>query len=561
MTTTGQSQQQRGSGPTTREQIKQGAGTGSKEPPLIRRRKRTRPPLSTSATAATATNKPAAYVERPYVAQQANLVALLLHDDVHGKTIAAQVEAAHFEGDFRELARRALDFWKQYGEAPKAHCNDIVADILEDASNPNKAKAFRRLLLLTAQEVGRLNRAYVLDDLELFKATQEYKAGILRMAELAQAKPSAETLEQMQELARQIGRSRDTKFDAGLALGDTEHLLEHLAARADNEFVTGIRELDRRHVVPTRKTIMVLLGATTAGKSWWLVNLGRRALWNRQKKVLHVSLELSQEQVQQRYWQSLLALPQWQNDLQTTCTRLQLDDNGRLIGLVKDAIKASCSMQDERAFRRELKQYNNGWLRRVWGNLKIKQFATRGLSVGQLHGYLDQLAASGFVPDLLLLDYAALMQSNVDQADSYRIALGRVIEELRGLAVERDLALVTVHQVSKEGARKPQVNMTHVAEDWSIPGTVDFVLSLTRTDEEKRHKLARIWVDKNRLGAHQDFGVVLSQNYQHGQFCLESAPLIERARYDQLIAGLGGVDAKPAEGSAEAEPRQEWLGE
>jgi hypothetical protein len=65
----------------------------------------------------------------------------------------------------------------------------------------------------------------------------------------------------------------------------------------------------------------------------------------------------------------------------------------------------------------------------------------------------------------------------------------------------------------------------------------DFVLVLNRSPAEQPHKLARLWVEKAREGeAH--FGVVLTQNYQHGQFVLNSARLGAAEQYWRMVEGL-----------------------
>jgi replicative DNA helicase len=151
------------------------------------------------------------------------------------------------------------------------------------------------------------------------------------------------------------------------------------------------------------------------------------------------------------------------------------------------------------------------------GNLRIIKYPMRGLSVAQLRATLQQLEAVRFMPDLVLVDYIGIMKTD---SDNYRISLGRALEELRGLADERNIAVVTAQQISKEGARASLVNMTHVAEDYSLDCTADFVLCLTRSPAEQRQKLARLLVNKVRHGE-QDYHVVLTQNYDFGQFGLE----------------------------------------
>jgi replicative DNA helicase len=306
--------------------------------------------------------------------------------------------------------------------------------------------------------------------------------------------------------------------------------MAHLAADQANEFSTGIPELDNRHVVPARKRVMVLLGATGMGKSWALIHLGRHALMHR-KKILHVTLELSARDVQMRYLQNLLALPKYEFDKTATRSRLVVNNEGLLTGFTSEQVAATISLQsDPREVKTHLERFINHRPAQ-FANLRIKDFPARSLSVAALRGYLDCVDASGFVADIVLIDYAGQMQID---PENYRIAFGCLIEDLCGLASERNIAVVTAEQVSKEGAKAKQVDISHVAESWATVLPVDTVLSFTRTDKEKPHKLARLFVEKNRHGA-DGFGAVLAQNYQHGQFALQSAALPKLADYTDLL--------------------------
>lgn len=94
-------------------------------------------------------------------------------------------------------------------------------------------------------------------------------------------------------------------------------------------------------------------------------------------------------------------------------------------------------------------------------------------------------------------------------------------------------------QANREALKAQQVNLGHIGEDFSIVQTVDYVVSFTQTDQEQQHKLARLWVDKSRAGV-QQFGAVLSQNYQHGQFVMQSTAL-DREDYVELLEQLVNV--------------------
>ena len=171
---------------------------------------------------------------------------------------------------------------------------------------------------------------------------------------------------------------------------------------------------------------------------------------------------------------------------------------------------------------------------------RSRSFPPAASASGNCARYLDALESTGFAADLLLVDYAGLMQTD---ADNYRISLGRVYEELLGLAHARNIAVCTAQQVNREGAKAARVDMTHISEDWSIAGTADMVLAFTRSEEEQRHKLGWLWVNKNRSGR-MNYGLMLAQNYEHGQFALDSCGM-ERAAYLALLEQLGGERQQP----------------
>jgi hypothetical protein len=477
--------------------------------------------------------------DRPSIAQQECILALLCHNDEHGKLIASLVDAGLFESDYRDVAIPVLAYWKQHGRAPGHHTADLLAPVLEDKRNPRKADSFRHLLLGMAEiNMQGINTDYVLGGLSKFLRAQQFKGAILQATEVLTRPDATENLDVVEQLLSKVGQHRPA-VDPGLALDDFDHLLEQLNQHQHNEFVTGIPQLDRMHVVPTRSTLMMMQAATSIGKSWFLIQLGRYALMQR-KRVLHVTLELSKDAVQRRYCQNLLAIPKRDDQRKTALTRLLLDDDGNLTGFNKEVIEAEVALDSP-----ELGQHLQrlcGYLPSLKGKLRIAKFPTGALGVPQLNGYLDALAAQyGFVPDLLIVDYAGIMRTD---ADNYRISLGLLVKELRGLAEERDIALATAWQATREGTKAWRLDFTHTAESFMTDCTADFVLSLNSSEAERPHKLARVWVNKARDEA-GEFGVLLTQNYAHGQFALESAHLDEpsyRDLLEQFSAATGAAE-------------------
>jgi hypothetical protein len=112
------------------------------------------------------------------------------------------------------------------------------------------------------------------------------------------------------------------------------------------------------------------------------------------------------------------------------------------------------------------------------------------------------------------------------------VSLGRTVEELRGLAGKRNLALVCPHQGNRSslGARRVRSNMA--GEDVSVVQTADTVFAFSRTDAEERLGLGRLSVEhvRNRRGG---LTLVLSQAYGIGQYVLSSADM-QQAYWEKL---------------------------
>lgn len=452
---------------------------------------------------------------------QENLITILAYDDRNGRIIANLVEPNYYDGDYRLIAERCLDYWRRESEAPKAHLADLLDDILEDPEN-HRARVIRRILINMQMLSESINTHYVVSSAKrfirgkkmqaaIYKAAQQYD----RLRELA--------IEDIENIFDELLRAREIDFDAGVTLGAVDQFVDYMTNQ-QSEFVTGIPQLDQRYCTPMRGTSFVLLAPTGYGKSWWLVHMGRQALAQR-KKVLHISLEMSEMEVLLRYYQNLFSLHKRgaEKRRKSLISVLEVDDKGSFLSWSTDEVESDFNL-DSPFVEMELESHIEPLGKKI-ENLRIKRFPTRGLNSQGLRAYLDTLEAMyNFIPDIILYDQLPLTKTN-DR--DYRISLGREYENYRGLAVERNYAFVTVHQVSKKAVEAPITRTTMVAEDWSIIHTSDYVVTYSQTPSEKELKLARLHVAKVR-GEADDYKLLITQNYDMGQFYLESAYLNDK---------------------------------
>lgn len=460
---------------------------------------------------------------------QEDLITLTVYSDEHGKTITKFVKSSFFEGDFRIIFEKALDFWQQHNVAPKQHIADLLSDILEDKQD-RRGQTFRRILVEMMEVKDQINADYVLRSMNQFIRMQRTKEIILQSAEQLDSQ-GIHGLEGVESILHGFLREKAQVLDSGLRLNDIDKMLAYLS-NTQNEFKTGIKDLDNANIVPMRGKLFLIIASTGRGKTWALVQLGKMAFLQR-KKVLHISLEIESEEVLQRYYQALFGASK-KDDLNKIST-LKFDKIGNLDQVISQSIDVPFTFSSH-AIREELQTRVAHFGSRA-SNFIIKRFPMRSLTIDQYEAYLEYLeSVEGFVPELVLLDYPGIMKNDVKD---FRISLGRLVENLRGVAQRRNHALAAVHQGNKSSADAELVKATHVSEDWSIISTSDFVLTYSQTSAERQRGLARLYVAKSR-SEQGDFGVLITQSYRTGQFCLESTRLSDS--YAHIMESMGTDD-------------------
>lgn len=468
--------------------------------------------------------------EKFAISLQQDLVTLLCHSDEFGKTVSKTVSSVYFEGDYRNIADKALQFWQQHNVAPKQHIADLLSDILEDDQD-RRGQTYRRILVQMIEIKDQINVDFVLRSMNQFIRMQRAKEVILQSAEQLDAR-GINSLPDVENLIRKFLLEHQNANDAGLRLSNIDRVLEYLAS-STSEFTTGIKEFDQSHIVPMRGKLWLFMAPAKKGKTWMLIQLGKMAFMQR-KKVVHITLEIEAEEVAQRYYQSLFGASK--RDELNKISVLRMDRTGRLDQVVSQSVEAPFTFNSG-AIREELQTRVNHYGMRA-DNIIIKRFPMSSLTIEQLEAYLESLeSVEKFVPDLVILDYPKIMKLN---AKELRISLGALFEGLRGMSQRRNFALAAVHQGNRASDTAELVKASaHLSEDWSIAGTVDFLITYSQTAAEKRFGLARLFVDLAR--SEQDkLGVLITQSYKTGQFILESTRLNDS--YARLMESMAASD-------------------
>jgi replicative DNA helicase len=202
-----------------------------------------------------------------------------------------------------------------------------------------------------------------------------------------------------------------------------------------------------------KKTLNIALAGTGVGKSLFMCHVAASCL-NQGKNVLYITLELAEEEVAKRIDANLM--------------NITFED---LMALSKDMYEKKANM---------IKSKTNG-------KLIVKEYPTAGASSMHFKALLNELnLKKSFKPDIIFIDYLNIcMSSRVkpgSNINSYTY-IKSIAEELRGLAVEFEVPVVSATQTTRSGFTSSDVGLEDTSESFGLPATADFMFALISTEE------------------------------------------------------------------------------
>ena len=201
------------------------------------------------------------------------------------------------------------------------------------------------------------------------------------------------------------------------------------------------------------KTLNIALAGTGVGKSLFMCHHASSVLLQG-RNVLYITMEMAEEKIAERIDANLLNVPIQQ-----------------LADLPKN-------MFDKKVTK---------LVDKTQGSLIIKEYPTAAAHSGHFKGLLNELALKkSFRPDIIFIDYLNICASSRYKAgsnvNSYSY-IKAIAEELRGLAVEANLPIVSATQTTRSGFASSDVDLTDTSESFGLPATADLMFALISTEE------------------------------------------------------------------------------
>jgi hypothetical protein len=203
----------------------------------------------------------------------------------------------------------------------------------------------------------------------------------------------------------------------------------------------------------SKKTLNIALAGTGVGKSLFMCHVGASCL-TQGKNVLYITMEMAEERIAER-----------------------IDAN--LLNLTMDELK----VVDKDIYDNRISKIAN----KTRGKLIIKEYPTAGAHAGHFRALLEELKLKKeFIPDIVFIDYLNICSSQrMKQGGSINsyTYVKAIAEELRGLAVEYNVPIVSATQTTRSGYTNSDPGLEDTSESFGLPATADFMFALVSNEE------------------------------------------------------------------------------
>ena len=201
------------------------------------------------------------------------------------------------------------------------------------------------------------------------------------------------------------------------------------------------------------KTLNIALAGTGVGKSLFMCHVASSALLGG-KNVLYITLEMAEEKIAERIDANLLNVP------------------------IQEITELPKVMFEDKVTK---------LANRTQGSLIIKEYPTASAHSGHFRALLNELALKkSFRPDIIFVDYLNICASERYRAgsnvNSYTVVKA-IAEELRGLACEANVPIVSATQTTRSGYGSSDVELTDTSESFGLPATADLMFALISTED------------------------------------------------------------------------------
>jgi len=382
---------------------------------------------------------------------ETSILSNLLHNEEYCRKVVPHLKAEYFaDRKENEIVKLLIGFFEKYNKPASKEILSIEIENLTGLTDKEVPEYLEYASQLTSAEP---NQAWLLSETETFCKDRAVYNAILDSIKIIDGRDKVHTKDAIPSI---LSSALGICFDNHVG----HDYIEDADARFD--FYHRVEEkvsfdLDMFNKITkgglSKKTLNIALAGTGVGKSLFMCHMSAGIL-KQGKNVLYITLEMAEERIAER-----------------------IDAN--LLNLTMDELK----VVDKATFDSRLAKLSS----KTRGKLIIKEYPTASAHAGHFRALLEELKMKrDFRPDIIFIDYLNICASQRmkmgGSINSYSY-IKSIAEELRGLAVESNVPIVSATQTTRSGFTSSDPGLEDTSESFGLPATADFMFALVSTEE------------------------------------------------------------------------------
>jgi replicative DNA helicase len=391
----------------------------------------------------------------------------LLTNEPYMRKVLPFVKPDYFEGVYRLLYKEVGKYVAKYNKLPRFEEFKIELD----ASDKFTDEQFRHAMEIIPNIFGKeeVNDQWLIDTTEKWCQDRAIYNAIMESISIIDGKHQDLSKNALPDL---LQKALAVSFDTNIG----HDYIENVEQRYDFYHEQEERipfDLDYFNKITKgglpNKTLNIALAGTGVGKSLFMCHVAANALVQG-KAVLYITLEMSEERIAERIDANLLDIP---IDQLETLTKPMLKER-----------VASISRKGN-------------------GKLIIKEYPTGQANTSHFRALLNELKLKkNFIPDMIFVDYLNICSSSRMKGmggaiNSYSY-IKAIAEEMRGLAVEFNVPIVSATQTTRSGYTSSDPGLEDTSESFGLPATADLMFALVSNEELEQQGQIMVKQLKNR---------------------------------------------------------------
>jgi len=376
----------------------------------------------------------------------------VLTNESYMRKVLPFIKPEYFQGVYNQLFKEAGKFVAKYNKLPNLDAFKIEIDNSDKFNDDQYQAAMEILPNIFAAETS--DEKWLEDTTEKWCQDRAIHNAIMESISIIDGKHKNLTKNALPDL---LSKALAVSFDTNIGHDYIENVNERYEFYHEDEEripfdIQFFNDITKGGL--PNKTLNIALAGTGVGKSLFMCHCAGNVLVQG-KNVLYITMEMAEERIAERIDANLLNIP--------------LD---QLQNITKDMLT---SKVDEIASRTN-------------GKLIIKEYPTGSAHTGHFRALLNELKLKkNFVPDMIFIDYlnicaSSRMKGMGGAINSYTY-IKAIAEELRGLAVEFDVPIVSATQTTRSGYSSSDPGLEDTSESFGLPATADLMFALVSSEE------------------------------------------------------------------------------